>query len=287
MTFSDQIVLKKFNFYGRDVCFSNPELITNRQFPDFMLVGPQRTGTTWLWTNLLYHPHICINYPKETCYFSNLEKSNEFSETDFLRYLDHFNLKSWLSILKKVHASLFFNKSMNIKHYGEASATYSVLNENTIRLIRDFNPNMKIIITIRNPVERALSNIRLDHYGSKPSAAVKEEDVIRFIDNDYQVKCGFYSKNIERWQRHLGEKNVLLINFDDIKNNPDVVLSKVFNFLGVDVKDYRKKVIFTLRAKSKKRRLPIAYKERLVEKFREEFYVLKNKYGIDYLDYLI
>jgi hypothetical protein len=68
-----------------------------RRFPDFLIAGPQRTGTTWLHAQLRFHPQIFLSEPKEIFFFSRLadQRNPKFQSDDLVWYLRFFHDPLW------------------------------------------------------------------------------------------------------------------------------------------------------------------------------------------------
>src|ERR1700722_17839541 len=104
--------------------------------PDWLVLAPPKTGTSWLYANLREHPDAFVPPIKELKYFSH-----RFEVEDLRSYLDHFR-----------HG---IGKSK-----GEASPSYSMLPRRTIRMMRRLMPDLKLIYMMRDPIERAWSHAR-------------------------------------------------------------------------------------------------------------------------------
>lgn len=123
-------------------------------FPDFLIVGPQRTGTTWLAQNIKNHPQIIFSQPKELFFFNSLPKSHPFyTSNDLTWYLKHFEQK-W--ILKN-YRDLFYKKIR-----GEGTASYAAMSKDSINNVVKLNPDIKVIVMARNPVKRAWAHAKKD-----------------------------------------------------------------------------------------------------------------------------
>jgi len=193
MLFNEHIVNKTYTCFGNEFRFICQDQIILKRFPDFFIVGPQRTGITWLWSNLLYHPEILLAYPKEPHYFSNLEKNGKFLEDEFIDYLESFKPKLWLKIIKQLYVGFYYRTRLKMNCVGEASASNSVLNDDTIQFIKQINTNVKVIITIRNPIERAWSNMKFDLLGDKCMEEIDPTKIADFFVDNYQLQCSQYS----------------------------------------------------------------------------------------------
>ncbi len=195
---------------------------------DFLVVGAQKAGTSALNKYLKKHIEIGMGRRKELHFFddedffsnANIEYSNYESRFDF-------------SAKKKV--------------YGEATPIYMYW-EPSCKRIWEYNPNMKLIFILRNPIERAFS-----HWNMEFQKGNEKNDFAYCIRNEYQrakeslpyqhrvysyIDRGFYSKQIERFKEYFSDEQLLFIKYDEFKNQQQIVLHKIFNFLDVDVESY-------------------------------------------------
>lgn len=197
--------------------------------PNFFIVGAARSGTTSLWMFLKQHPDIFMpQLNKEPSYFC-----------------DTYGYKNVNEYLK------LFADSKNEKAIGEASTPYLTSPESPTR-IKEIYPSAKIIIILRNPVDRAYSlynwMIR-EGYEWKTSferALVAEE--YRFYDKNFKYNnpqyyynylyfhSGKYAAQIERYIENFPKNNILFLLFDDFVRDPISTTQKVYSFLGVDSK---------------------------------------------------
>jgi len=119
--------------------------------PDFLIVGPTRTGTTWLYFNLIAHPEIFLSKPKELHYFCshNQLRPIKLAHSDHIStYLSYFKDSPINLIKKNIKIALQYGRLYNPKVRGEASACYSVLTKNTISRIVKLNINIKIYTSL-------------------------------------------------------------------------------------------------------------------------------------------
>lgn len=170
---------------------------------DFILIGPQRTGTSFL--------------------YSLLSKSNEISLPKKVKELYYFESgrypdDEWL----KKH--LDFNSS---KKCGLVSPTCFV-SETAFRNILSYSNDIKIVITYRNPVELILSLHR--HHLSKGRVSKNLKDAIR--KDPSILHSGKYGQYSEMWKKGFGD-NVLILPFSDLKKSPNLFIKKLCNHIGV------------------------------------------------------
>src|SRR5437667_2296685 len=97
-----------------------------RYFPDFLIVGPQRTGTTWLHAHLRYHPEIMLSEPKELFFFSSLKTpaSPRYRSNELADYLGFFHEPLWRVLLRNAMSLWQYRERYRPTVRGEATASY-------------------------------------------------------------------------------------------------------------------------------------------------------------------
>lgn len=171
--------------------------------PAFFVVGPPRTGTSWLHEVLSEHTHL-----------PSPAKETRFFDTHFERGI------SWY----QAH----YPRLTPDRPIGEIAPTYfaSVLAR---KRIAQLLPGAKIICIFRNPVERILSLYRLKRaYGMIRWSL--EEAIIRDPELTQSSK---YATNLKEWQRDMGADRVLATFYDDLRENPQSYVDGVADFIGV------------------------------------------------------
>ena len=180
---------------------------------NFIIIGSQKSGTTSLVTQLSYHPRISFSRRKEPHFFSKN--------------------KDWKQSLSEYH-SLF--SSSDTQLYGEASTTYSFFPEfgNTAIQVHDYNPEIKIIYIMRQPVERIISHFV--HSQLKGSKLSKPAQTI--LSDPRYVNRSRYWMQIKLYLDQFPQKQILLLIFEEFIVNPIATLSKVSSFLGIDSSEF-------------------------------------------------
>lgn len=219
-------------------------LIENRDaaslwaFPDFLVIGPQRTGTTWLYHNLKKHPQVFLPRQKETYYFSTLGRPEhrryrydtleEFLEANMIESPRH-RLKRHYDCLR--HYGELYRPAVR----GEATATNALLPAETIRELVTLRPDLKAILMIRHPIERAWSHARKDlvrKHGRNPEE-VSQEDYARFFRASGQRGLASFSSLIRTWSGELKPGHLFVGEFEMIESAPRDLLLALQRFLGV------------------------------------------------------
>jgi hypothetical protein len=173
--------------------------------PNFLIIGPGRSGTTSLYHWLNEHPEIFMSTVKELCFFSLGEHRHVNTREDYERY---------------------FAGVTTEKMWGEACPSY-FWSETAADAIRNAIPDVKLIATLRNPADRAYSAYLLvDKSGATP------EEAIRPGYHAYEV--GFYARHIRRYFSLFPRENIHFVLFEDLTRRSDDTLRGIFRFLGVD-----------------------------------------------------
>ncbi len=211
--------------------------ISLERFPDFLIVGPQRTGTTWLHANLREHPEVFLAEPKELFYFSRLQTPEHprFQSTELSWYLGFFRDPLWRWTLKQALCLARHRRPYRPRIRGEATASYAALDPEVIADIALLNPQLKVIVMIRNPVERAWSHAMKDlvRNAGRRFEDVGEDEFAAFFADPYQLRCAHFVENIGNWKKAFGDQQVFVGLFDDIARRPADFMMDVLRFLGV------------------------------------------------------
>lgn len=215
----------------------DPAKVIGRNFPDFMIIGPQRTGTTWLSEMLRRHPNVHVSIPKEPHYFNNLIRKVLYKDvtSDFIWYLSLFDV-TWTRRKRTLKAFLRGKtRDLGIVR-GEATASTAViLTPELIRFIYKINPKIKIIYGLRNPVDRVWSHLKhvMVTQGGKKLEEISLDDMLTFCARDYIQSCGQNSKTIEKWLSVIPKQQFYCMLYQDMALNSERVLREVCHFLGI------------------------------------------------------
>lgn len=192
---------------------------------DFLVIGTQKGGTSALDAYLREHPEIGMGNIKEVHYFDNDDYFLE-PKADYWDYHNYFNFLSG----KKI--------------YGETTPIY-IYWEPAARRIYEYNPNIKLIAILRNPINRAFS-----HWNMLYSKNVERKDFEYCIENERErcrmslpeqhiyysyIDRGFYSEQIRRYKRYFKDEQMLFLKYEEFSRSQPEYLKEIFEFLGVEV----------------------------------------------------
>jgi hypothetical protein len=191
---------------------------------NFVIGGTQKGGTSALDVFLRQHPKICM---AETC-----------KEVHYFDQEKHF---AGQPDYRKYHA--FFRPGPQHCAIGDATPIYMYWDAAPIR-IKSYNPRMKWILALRNPVERAFSawNMETKRQAERlPFKAAVEQEASRCREArplQHRVYSyldrGFYARQVRRIHELFGQENCLVILNEDLQNDHSRTLQTVLRFLGVD-----------------------------------------------------
>ena len=191
---------------------------------DFFIVGAPKAGTTSLYHYLSEHPQVEMSSQKEPDYFSDKAINEQ----------GMYYTKNRVNTLDK-YESLFVQKESVV--YGEASVSY-LFYENVAEDIKKYNPNAKIIIMLRNPIERAFSHYLMDYRLGLISdsfenvLAKKSKHKNAHLFYQQYIEVSKYAKQIQRYLDFF-EKDSILFMYEDLKINKSKTVDQVYNFLHI------------------------------------------------------
>lgn len=171
--------------------------------PDFVGIGPARTGTTWL-------HQLLANRAWMPC---------DFKETDFFSR-NHGRGFDWYD-----HQ---FRHCDATRPIGEFSPSYFAHAESDRRL-HEVNPQCRIICTLRDPVDRAYS-----HYKLLRRAQWTKLDLEECVAQHAQIRGeSRYAFHLRRWLARFGDECVSVFFYDDLRADQQVFADSVCDFIGV------------------------------------------------------
>jgi len=198
--------------------------------PQFVLVGAPKTGTSSLYEYLKQHPRLFMPRNKEPAFFCGYRRNFRGpASRDFNRNL---------VTDPKVYLGLF-DEAANGALTGEASTDYLSCPQAPLRL-KEWNPNVKIMACLRNPIDRAYSehmHLVRDLLEQEDFAtALRLEGERRangWIPLFWHVERGLYYEATRRYIDTFGGANVKFIFHEDLLRSPESVVRDLFEFLGV------------------------------------------------------
>jgi len=251
--------------------------------PNFIIFGVSRSGTTSLYQYLSQHPNIEPCAVKEPRYF------DVYYDRGVNWYKMNFPSKFQKFVFTKIKHKKFIT--------GEASGAY-LQNPHAPKRIRNLDPNMKLILLLRNPVDRAFSHyIRKMKNGSEKlsfeeaieqekSRIEGEQEKMEKNEKYYSpiyhslayITTGLYVIRLKHWLKYFSMKQILILENGEFLRDPEKVYNQAIEFLDLPtwkLSKYKKfsKQRLSLEMDSKTREKLLDY----CKPFNEELYSLIGK----------
>lgn len=211
----------------------NLTLLGQGMLPDYVLIGAQKCGTSFLYDLLTQHPYVEPATRKEVHYFDiHYSKGIDW-------YRGHFPQPTWKEGRRFIT--------------GEASPYY-VFHPHAARRVAEILPNARLIVLLRNPVDRAYSGYHQSvRRGNEPlttfEAAIemegtrlrgerekmlKDENYFSFRYQKFSyLSRGVYVDQLVTWSRFFGRDQMLVLKSEDLFDQMQDTLERVLDFLGL------------------------------------------------------
>jgi hypothetical protein len=176
--------------------------------PTYVGIGAQKCASTWLHRILAEHPQVAVPEVKEVDFFSyHYDRGYQWYERGFAA-------------------------AGAARARGEISPSYFCEPSVPERVAR-YVPDARILLSLRDPVQRALSNhrheVRVGHL-TGPDLSFETG----LANNPMYVEQGRYATHFKNWLRHFPSERILVVLMEDVESDPLGVSRAVYRFLGVD-----------------------------------------------------
>lgn len=176
--------------------------------PGFIGIGAQKCATTWLYRVLEDHPQAALSQPKELHFFS------AHFDRGYRWYERHFDAGAGKLAV------------------GEYSTSY-LCSLDAVSRAHAYNRAFRLIVALRDPVERAYSNhlheVRAGHLGATPLPFEACVDA-----NPMYLTQGLYAAHLQRWLAAFPRERLHVVFQEDIEREPEAQASRLYEFLGID-----------------------------------------------------
>jgi hypothetical protein len=189
----------------------------SRRLPDFLFLGPDKSGSSWLFEVLRQHPDCFVPACKDVYYFDD----------QYTKGLD------W-------YASFFDDAPEQAIAVGELSHAYLFSAEVAERIRQDL-PGVRLMTSLRHPVDRCYS-----HYLYLVSSGLVTTSFAETIANRPGLtRSSYYAKPLGEYMKRFGPDQLKVLFFDDLQRDPRAYAAQVYDFLGLrfnEAFEYEKKV---------------------------------------------
>lgn len=233
------------------------------ELPDFLCIGAQKAGTTWLFANLSQHPNVWMPPIKELHFFDHLfvpqnrqwtmwhirqgasqaarwhlQTAEGNLDFGYLRYLSDAVLENPFTL--EWYGRMFDRPAGKGKLKGDITPEYSTIPATGIKYLRDVLGAPKFMYMIRHPVSRALSQLRMnvDRAGSVPKTSEQWREAATHWDI---LNRGDYAAYIPRWISMVSKEDMLFIPYRRVSQEPEKLMAEIESFLRLQpFSGYRK-----------------------------------------------
>lgn len=183
---------------------------------NFLGIGSQKCGTTWLFDKLKMHPRLYFPVGKEGNYWNH-----RF-------YLDD------------VHRSLY-HAAMNgpvvdLGQYccGEMTPEYAIMPLEQIATLKKHHPDIQLFLMVRNPIDRAWSAIKMTYkYYKMDMSALTPERTVQSITTGKTAELGRYDQILQNWLTYFASEQLHILFFDDLATRYREILRNCCGRIGV------------------------------------------------------
>jgi hypothetical protein len=234
-------------------------------YPHFLGIGAQKAGTTWLHAMLRQHDELWLPPVKELHYFdrryplielpmrpdtkSRRSRLEKFIRTR-LRRVNPAKVRDLFQVarLGEIGCELRYLLGRGDDHWysslfkrgrgrvvGEITPAYACLSSEAILHVYRLMPEAKLILLLRDPIDRAWSHARMDlrRNAERGATQAQDEHYRRHFESAQSRMRGDYVTTLERWLSRYPPSQLFVGFYDEIVAEPVALLKRIFRFLGV------------------------------------------------------
>ena len=236
----------QFNPYKFSFKFFLRRITSNlRTYPDFIIIGSGRAGTTSLYNYLIQHPNIITSFSHREQKAADLHFFEYMISSSTNWYRSHFPTKISKKLLQ------LRTKSSVIS--GEFTSTY-MYHPFVPKRIFDLIPNIKLIVILRNPVDKVYSafsqQFQFKEFTSsfedyieselKRIKITENEPDLKTFNEDFEsiavpniLRHGIYHTYLKKWLELFSKKQIYVVDSKDLHDNTQETLDNIFKFLEI------------------------------------------------------
>lgn len=184
--------------------------------PTFLCLGGQRCGTTWLYEALKQCPTVQVSRDKETDFFNRKLFSQNLA--DYESYFDGLKGRPVPAVC------------------GEVSPNYCLLKRPGIELIHQLYPDLRLVLILRNPVERSISQAWLDlcYLRHRPERRLRAFEYLLHAERWRTQRRNDYAAILRDWRAVFGTEALYVALYDDLVAEPRGFFRAVLRHIGAD-----------------------------------------------------
>ncbi|MDB5526298.1 MAG: hypothetical protein JWM58_4061 [Rhizobium sp.] len=221
--------------------------------PDFICIGAQKAGTTWLYEMLAQNPSIWLPPLKEVHFFDHMDSDDDVKnkrrahiekiarraakggrakgstgegKADFLFSLTGDNL-----LTEEWYRSIFSHPDSQARISGEVTPAYLALEEDKLAYVKSLLPNTRFLLIVREPKARNLSQIKMAAARSR-NDDLTDADWKGFLRKLKINDRGNYARSIPLWQKFFGPEQLMILPFSLVRTDPAGMIATIEKHIG-------------------------------------------------------
>lgn len=225
-----------------------------RALPEFLCIGTQKAGTSWLFEQLRQHPEIWLPPIKELHYFDHLyctanrkwtkwhieesarriiknQASQKRMDLTYIKYIT--SLATGDMFNERWYADVFVRPAARGKLLGDVTPEYCTIDAAGVKYVDRFLRHPKLIWLIRDPLQRALSQLRMNVSRLNIPGDISEAAWWDAARDGSILNRGNLSRYVPEWEAVFGGGEILYIPYRHISADPSGLLRRVEAYLGV------------------------------------------------------
>jgi Sulfotransferase family len=184
---------------------------------DFVVIGSQKCGTTWLFDKLKMHPRLYFPMGKEG---------------------NHWNHRFYMGDpYRSIYHAAMNGPVVELSCYvcGEMTPEYAIMSLEQIQNLKKHHPDVHLFLMVRNPIQRAWSAIKMTYkYHKLDLSSLTDERIIQAITTGKTAELGRYDVMIQNWLAVFAPSQLHILFFDDLSTRYRDILSKCCSVVGVE-----------------------------------------------------
>jgi hypothetical protein len=183
---------------------------------NFVVIGSQKCGTTWLFDKLKMHPKLYFPVGKEGNHWNQ-----RFYQGDVHRSLYHAAMNGPVVDLCQYVC-------------GDITPEYAIMSLEQIQNLHQHHPDIQLFLMVRNPILRAWSAIKMTyHYYNMDLANLTDDQAVQSITTGKTAELGQYALILQNWLKVFSSDQLHIIFFDDLPTHYRETLQKVCSITSV------------------------------------------------------
>jgi hypothetical protein len=222
--------------------------------PDFLCIGAQKAGTSWLNNVLLEHPQVFMPPVNELHFFDRVrneaplrrrqvdlarkqirleEEKGDAADRAYLAYLRH--LLSFSNTTLEWYKAAYAWPVADGVMKGDITPSYLELPRKRVALARELLGPAKLILIIRRPMDRLLSQLRMwAARADRADVPQSDEEWLQLLAEMMEKsERGGYERGVNLWRSQFGTENLLVLPYGDMRSNPRHMIERIEDHLGI------------------------------------------------------